>query len=425
MIRSGIKAGTAIKIWAVLFLAAGLGVAGPSAKAQADKTEPWEKPDDPGRVRLVLPPVIYAAPGIEMNIYFRNVCLVLNPANYVFDVHCPKGLLLQERWAYTPQAGDAGDYPITVEVIDENNEVIARASSIVRVAPSNAGTEGYATLLIIGASFTEYSIYPQHVLDLSVRDPYVLLKLVGSRGPDNRPPTGELRHEGYSGWTAQAFATLSGPLSRSGYHKRPATGSPFVYEDENGQPTLDFARYCEQFNAGQGPDFVTIQVGTNDTFTATDQTIDARIDDMLGYYDQLVQMIRDLRPETKIGAVLITPPSTSQDGFRNYIGAGKQTRWQFRRNQHRVIERMIEHYGGRESENIYLVPTNINLDAEHHFPTWTAPRNARSTEKVMRVNNGTHPDEAGYRQIGDVIYSWIKVMLASESESRAAAAQTP
>jgi lysophospholipase L1-like esterase len=261
---------------------------------------------------------------------------------------------------------------------------------------------------MVGASFTEYSIYPQHILDLSVRDPFVLLKFVGSRGPGNKPPTGELRHEGYSGWTAQAFATLTGPLSRSVYHKRPQTGSPFAYEDGDGQVQLDFDRYCQEFNQGQGPDFVTIQVGINDTFTATDETIDSRIDTMLRFYDQLIEMIRRHRPRTRIGCNLVTPPAASQDGFRNYRGPGKQTRWQCRRNQHRLIERMIERYQHREQESIFLVPTNINLDVVHNFPKFRAPINARSSAQIDRINNGTHPDTAGYQQIGDSIYSWIK-----------------
>lgn len=364
-----------------------------------------------GDVRLILPPVIYAAPGIETNIYFENICLMLNPADYTFDVRSPKGLQLQERWSYTPEADEAGEYPLMIEVRDASNKVVGRGTTTVRVAPPQAGTKGYATLLMTGASLTERSVYPRHVLDLSIRDPYVLLKFVGSRGPNNLPPTGELRHEGYSGWTAEAFATREGPLSRSGYHKRPETGSPFVYKDSAGKPVLDFKRYCDQFNDGKAPDFVTIQVGINDTWTATDETIDERIDVMFGYYDQLVDMIHRLRSDTKIGVFVVSPPSASQDGFRNYRGPGKQTRWQVRRNQHRLVERFISHYGGREREHIYLLPVYLNLDTVNHYPTFTAPRNMRSPQMVARVNDGTHPDEAGYRQNGDVIFCWIKSML--------------
>jgi lysophospholipase L1-like esterase len=361
----------------------------------------------PGHIRLVLPPTIYATPGIECNIYFDNIILTLDRDDYAFDVTCQKGLQFQERWAYTPAGPDIGEYTITIEVRDSSNSLIARGSSTVRVVPDAISSGKNVTLLMVGASFTEYSIYPQHVLDLGRRGGASGLRLIGSRGPGNMPPTSDLRHEGYSGWTAQAFATRAGPLSRTGYHHRPGTGSPFVYMLSNGTSALDFGRYCDEFNAGAGPDLVTIQVGTNDVFSATDETIDRVIDQMFVYYDALIAAIHSVRQDTHVGVVMVTPPSTSQDGFRNYRGNGKQTRWQFRRNQHRLMERMIEHFQDRTDEHVYLVPTYLNLDCEQNFPTWTPRRNARSEQTITRVNNGTHPSEAGYRQIGDSMYAWI------------------
>jgi lysophospholipase L1-like esterase len=263
------------------------------------------------------------------------------------------------------------------------------------------------TLLIVGASFVEASIYPQHILDLSRKEGAVPLRLLGSRGAGNMPPTTDLRHEGYSGWTAEAFATMSGPLSRSGYHNGPGTGSPFLYQSPDGMNGLDFARYCDEFNGGDPPSFVTIDLGGNDIFYANDETIDATIDRMFEHYDAVVDAIRKAGPKTRIGVLASTPPSTSQDGFRNYLGAGKKTQWQFHRNIHRLIERKIEHYDNRMDEGIYLVPTYVNLDTEHHFPTFTSLRNDRSGETSTRVSNGTHPSPAGYQQIGDSIYAWI------------------
>jgi hypothetical protein len=368
----------------------------------------------PGRVRLLLPPVIYAVPKIETNIYFDNIVLVLNRDNYAFDVICDKGLQLAERWTLTPEATDVGEYPIQVVVRDETNSVLARGRSTVRVVPFEQKVPGLTTLLLVGASLTEYSIYPQQLLDLDKKDGYMLLRFIGSRGPNDAPPTGELRHEGYSGWTAEAFVTLHGPLSRSGYYKRPETGSPFVYETSAGQYQLDFARYCKEFNGGVGPDAITIHLMPNDIFTATDDTIEARVDKMLGYYDALIKEFHKVRANTRVGVVLPTPPSQSQDGFRNYRGAGRQTRWQYRRNLHRALERAIQKYGGREGEHIYLVPVYANFDTAHHYPTVTGPVNARASETAVRVNNGTHPAPEGYQQTADSIYCWLKATSGYE-----------
>lgn len=366
----------------------------------------------PGQVRLVLPPVVYATPDIECNIYFDNIILTLNVGNFAFDVTCAKGLQFQERWAYTPAVEEVGDHPITIEVRDDANKLVGRAHSTIRVTAEQPEVEP-ATLLIVGDSLTEYSIYPKHILELSKRSGATRLRMIGSRGSGNMPPTDELRHEGYSGWTAEAFVVLSGPLSRSGYYQRGATGSPFVYESEDGTKSVDFGRYCSEFNAGKGPDLVTIGLGINDVFTASDDSINERIDGILGFYDVLIESMKKTSSDTRIGLQMEAPPTTSQDGFRNYVGPGKQTRWQCRRNHHRLMERMIEHFGNREEDHIYLVPNYLNLDTENHYPTWSPPINARTEVKMTRVNNGTHPSEAGYQQIGDSVYTWIVSMRAA------------
>jgi lysophospholipase L1-like esterase len=358
-------------------------------------------------VRLALPPVIYGTPGIEANIYFENVCLILNAANYAFDVTCDKGLQLQDRWVFTPRKEEAGEFPFHLAIRNSSNEIVAQASSLIRVIPRSSAPEREVSLLLVGASLTQYSIYPQHLLNLAADDPGMNLRLVGSRGVNNKPAEGPLRHEGYSGWTAEAFATLHGPMSRSGVLVRPDPGSPFMYETDSGDRVLDFQRYCDEFNQGQAPDLITIQLGTNDIFRETDATIEQRVERTLEYFDQLIEMIRKVSSGTKIGLVLVAPASRSQDGFRNYAGSRKQTAWQYRRYHHRLIERMIEHYSDRTDEKIYLVPVNVNLDVDGHYPTRNEPRNARSSERVVRVSNGTHPSDEGYRQIGDTIYAWI------------------
>lgn len=367
----------------------------------------------PGRVRLVLPPVIHAVAGLETNVYYDNVVLVLDPRDYAFEVGCKKGLQMDERWTYTPGAKDAGDYPFELVVRDESNAVVARVQSVVRVIPADRPIRNPLTVLLVGASLTEYSVYPQFLLDLDAADPALELKLIGSRGGKDGVTPGPLRHEGYSGWTAEAFCTLTGPLARTGVFKRPDTGSPFLYVDPGeSQPRFDFARYCAEFNGGQGPDVITIHLIVNDVFRENDETIEARIDKMIGYFDTMIAGFHRVRADTRIGVILTEPSSRSQDGFRNYNREGvRQTRWQVRRNMHRAWERLIEHYGEGKS-GVTLVPSYVNFDAERGFPTYVAPAHARSSGKLTRVNNGVHPSEDGYRQYADSIYLWLKAIAS-------------
>jgi len=196
-----------------------------------------------------------------MNIYFDNIVLVVNVANYIFDVTCEKGFQYDRRWTYTPDADDFGDHSIIIEVRDETNAVVAKSRSTIRVTRNNAETVKNVSLLAIGDSHLQRYFYLQHVLDLSKAEKNLQLTLIGSRGAGNKPPTSDLRHEGYNGWKAQSFAAMPGPKSRTGHHVRLGIGSPFIYENEDGNPKLDFPRYCKEFNGGESIDFVMIQVG--------------------------------------------------------------------------------------------------------------------------------------------------------------------
>jgi len=309
-----------------------------------------------------------------------------------------------------------GKFPLRIDVRDGANRIVASADATVRVAPRSAGKGQGASLLIIGDSLTAASVYSKQVFDLCKRGGGPRLKMVGSSWRYKKPK-GELRHEGYGGWTAKAFATRYAKEARTGVRG----GSPFLYLDKDGKPRLDFARYCGEFNDGKGPDFVTILLGCNDTFSSTDESIDARIDDMFLHYDTLVKMIHGVRKDTKIGALLTVPPAASQDAFgANYTC--RQTRWQYKRNQYRVVQRMIQRYGGREAENIFLVPANVNLDCERNFPQRSAPWNARTRQKGVRLNNGVHPSGEGYLQIGDSIYCWLKTQMPDAPQKKTKAA---
>lgn len=374
-----------------------------------------------GKVRLVLPEFIQAVPGVELNLYFDNVCLVINPANYVFDVTCSQGMQQAERWSYTPKADDANDYPFVLEIRDESNTVIARAKSTLQVVAANAGATEKKTVLMIGDSLTAWSIYPQHLLDMCQGESNPKITLVGSHQPEYKPRTAKIsewvRHEGYSGWRTDTFTTRFTGIARTGLDRRSNCGSPFIYVEAEGKPKLDFGRYCREYNNGNVPDFVTLFLGCNDTMFAKDENIEATIDGMLEHYDLLLEMILSDNKDTRIGVIMPVPPAATQDAFGTIYKSGL-TRWQYKRNQHRTVERIIERYGGREEESISLIPAYANLDTFNSYPRALLPTNAHSPQKVERLHNGVHPSKEGYFQIGDSIYCWIKACLSQDETKR-------
>lgn len=65
---------------------------------------------------LTLPPRIFAVVGMETNIYFGNLTMVINFRNYAFDIECEKGRLDAERWRWIPKESEIGTFPLKISM---------------------------------------------------------------------------------------------------------------------------------------------------------------------------------------------------------------------------------------------------------------------------------------------------------------------
>ena len=366
--------------------------------------EPEEAPAQPDPLRLVLPPDLYAVQGQELSLYFDSVILTPNWRNFLYDVDCRIGRQDEDRWRVTPQEAEVGDHPLSLKVLDGANQIVTQGTTTVHVLPASAGAGKEFTLMCVGDSLTNASYYPLELFNLFATEGNARLRLVGTHYVRDSLPK-EVVHEGYGGWTWAAFCSrwTDGADVRA--------KSPFM-RLVDGTPTLDFQDYCDRVNNGVAPDFITILLGCNDTFGSSEEAIEQTIDTMFGWADKLLAEFQRVGPNTQIGILLLVPPAASQDAFGSNYKCG-QTRWQYRRNQHRVVERMMERLSGRENQNIWLLPAHVNLDCVHNYPVSREQANARNPLEVLRQNNGVHPSAEGYYQIADTIYAWLKSRLAA------------
>ena len=357
------------------------------------------------QLRLVLPPAVYAVPGQEINIYFDNIILSTNYNNYAFDVDCAKGRQDKARWRFTPKTEETGRYPWKIKIYNGANELIAEGHTELIVSSLDAGSAKAVSLLIVGDSLTDASIYPRELYNLCLKyGPKTTF--TGSHSGAGKAPE-KFAHEGYGGWTWSTFLTQYKP-DQTDY-----LGKSKFLADKNGTPELDFKAYCNQYAGGKAPDFITVMLGTNDIFRLKEDNLDSAIDQILKNADKLIAEFQKVGPDTQIGLALTVPPAATQDAFGSNYQCG-QTRWQYRRNQHRLVELMIERYGSGKYRNVSLIPVYVNLDCENNFPTVSEPLNSRNSAKTVRQSNGLHPAQEGYLQIADSFYAWLKFKLSDK-----------
>ncbi len=351
-------------------------------------------------IDLFLPEVIYAVPGVEMNVYFDNLIQATNSANYVFDVNCPKGRNDQLRWRFMPTEKDIGTYDWQVRVFGQKG-LLAQGSCKLVVSPLNAVENRPLSILVVGDSLTAATAYPTRIFALSKDPGKLALKMIGSRGngPERSGTPGGVAHEGYGGWTWNSFAT--GKTSK--FLQFP--------EGDNTKPgTLNFQAFLDQYNDGKAPDVITVMLGINDIFGAQDENIDSRIEAILKSMDILLAEFRKAAPQALIGVALIPPGAGSQDAFGANYTCG-QTRWQYTKNQRRYNAALTAKFQAANPLSISLVPVCINLDCLNNYPQITSEVNQGNPAQISRLNNGVHPSTAGYNQIGDTFFSWLMAQL--------------
>jgi len=357
---------------------------------------------DPPPLRLTLPPAIHAVPGVEMNLYFANAVLAETTEGLSFAVACDVGETSADRWEINATAKQAGEHPLTLKVSDRSGRLLAQGTTKVRVVPADAGRGQDIALLIVGDSLTHASAYPNEVARLLSQSGNPTWQMLGTHKP--AAAAENVAHEGYGGWTWRAFNSRFDP---NGSLAARTNSSPFVFAaGDPPTPTLDVGRYIAERCGGRAPDYVTFMLGINDCFglkADNPQALDDGITAVFQEADQLLAAFRQAAPRAELGVCLTTPPNLRDAAFvANYKTA--YPRWNWRQVQHRIVERQLEHFGQREGERIFCVPTELNLDIVAGYPD----------------NNAVHPNVAGYRQIGASVYSWLKSRFAARDAAEGA-----
>ena len=348
--------------------------------------------EDISSIFLNIPGKIYAVTGIETNIYFENI--TENWENYSWNVDCTKGMQLERGYCITPTNADAGTYSLTISAALKNDlskKASKTVSLIIKGSSANSGVS--KKVLVLGDSTTANGTVIEKLNDNFTND-VMTIQTIGTLGtsPNNM--------EGRSGWTAEDYCTKasSGNITNPFYNPT--------------SETFD-AQYYFTNTAVDVPDVFVINLGINDLFSANTETgLDSAIENAISYYDTMIGSIQDVSQNIVIGVCVTIPPNSSQDAFGKAYGCG-QTRQIYKHNNTKWANRLIAEYGGRENENIYLIPINTNLDTKYNMGLETVPVNARNTSITYQSpigNGGVHPSGTGYWQIADIYTAFLKAL---------------
>lgn len=342
-----------------------------------------------GAPEMVMPPAIFGVEGRECNVYFDNLHLA-DAGEYFHDVTSASasGVQQQERWTWIP-AGAVTTGSLVVSAHDKRTgTALTTKTAAQRAAASSAGAGSNKKLIVIGDSLVGAGAITQTLVDVAATDS-MGITLLGTLG------AGSNKHEGRGGWTIAAYT--------SNYSDGTVGANPFWISG-----AVNFPQYLTS-NSIATPDWVAIHLGINDIFgQTTDAGAISTATTAFNALDTLITSIKAAGAGVKVALMLPTPPASSQDAFGANYGAG-QTRWRFKRNIMLWTQTLITRYAGQEASRIYIAPTNTAIDTTNNVSyAAAAPINSRSSVSVARQNNGVHPANSGYQQIGDALWAFLK-----------------
>ena len=377
-----------------------------------------------------LPERLYAAPGLELNVYFTSIFDSVVPQNYAYQAYCPKGRSELRRWTFTPTAADAGtSFELVINAWNDEG-LAAAVTSVVEVAAAPRDATRKVTLALFGDSLTNSQFQDQIYRDMMAagHSGYTPIGLRTSARPDGVP------HDGYGGYTFNTFLTrytvsdeevaniqdaaereqlkaLGMPVKIIHDWQRALLRSPLV-KFENGRKSVDIPRWLGKINGGKTPDIVLVELGVNSVFGLRGEIPELRQRIREGLLVEADRFFRRLRQDMPDAVYLLCtlPVGASQDGFAANYGSN------WNEVQHRkIIFALNREYDAwvkaQNDPKLLLLPVGHALDPVEGFIRAERPVSARSKQKTLMNVNAVHPSDVGGLQMGDAIAAMLQVML--------------
>ncbi len=297
---------------------------------------------------LVLPEYICIAENMKTPFYAENSLIYDN------STEVAAAGSVDENGAYLT---------VTAGELEETVEIITPAENRERI-----------NIMFLGDSLINQDYYTEAVAEL-FEDDSIKLSFIGTRG------SGEEKHEGRGGWSAYDYCNSS---SKYGYF------NPFLNDGE-----FDFEYYMDT-NGFDGVDIVVLNLGINDLNLLEHNGHD----EIMGYFSEIIDSIHDYDENIK---VLVNIPTLTYNSEENEA---------YRYDRLAFAESLYDSLGGKEDEGIILVPLYLSVDPTMSYKYTEPVIDEFNQDYGMLVTDATHPSIAGYRQMAEMTYSYIKLAVA-------------
>lgn len=318
-------------------------------------------------IEVILPSDIYLMQGKTSQLFFKGFIKAVNPYDYDIKVMCNVGKTLPRYYEIDSNV-PVGDYPLTIQVRDNNLKTLGVASTVVHIIEKVA-VETSKNILCIGASATATGCWAAELKRLLNNGN---LTFVGRKqGTDE-----DVNLEATGGWSWSNFI---------------ASDAPF--------PEGNFSEYANTYCNGK-IDVLIAHIGVNNSLweNSNPQTAisDARtlID---GYFADF--------PEGKMIITAIPMPDEGTNVYANTNTPSNINRYgtiSSFLNYNKALYDLVEEL--KEKYNISYVPTNVLFDTDYAYPKEYKSVNPRMDMfKEMVGVNGVHPIPEGSYMVSDAI----------------------
>lgn len=417
-------------------------------------------------INIVIPSKIYIAVGRTIEIYNSQI-IDSNRKDIHVVYQCNVGKQLKRKWQIVATSAIKGTYTLTIKIYDYDMNLITSKNVSIEIVEKTLSTVKRG--LCIGDSLTDIDVWRKEVKVLADAMFGVgKLEYIGTKGtapykhegmsgwktssflsnndytyggniiltvgtlttvPQSKKRYNVPDDSGSHVWEVEKVEGNKIYMNRitNGTYKITTTGTitqvdssapgdasiPYTaWEWQPGNPfwnttsnQLDFNDYLTR-NSFQQPDFVTVYLGANDLSAVTGNRADlkTKLQPSAANVKTLVDKIRSQWTTTKVFVVLI-PFWADQNGLgRNYTNMDINSKRAMDLRVFLYNQLLMDTFASYDA-NVQIVGVGQTMDSDNVYILKDFPVNPRSSIMEKQSTGGVHPDDTGFLQMADTIFS--------------------